>query len=341
MSRHILYIDINDYCPIGCAHCMYASLHGNKKRFLSLNSESRVNLSRLINDAALERLAISGLGEPLFTPEGIMEVLGLLDPQCTASIEIITSAKLPYTRFVTVLDKISEILAHYGRSAQIRISVDTFHDEAIDLDPIPMILKVGLKNHWDNISFSFRGLISERMWLFGKICRYADSLGYAARVKQKSIMRAEIEIGKNNFPCLFQDHVTSNHGAHLGLSNYLSILEEDRNGPFIFGNPASPGGLDVAIKPDGSLKFYGCEFFNAGTIYSKILSWKTLEEWRDEDPLLRVLHNVPLRRVIKTLPFEVDDIGINSPYWLFTGLFEQDLFPIARRAILSKFGHQT
>lgn len=79
-------------------------------------------------------------------------------------------------------------------------------------------------------------------------------------------------------------------------------------------------GMDVTIKPDGSVLFYGVENTPAGNIHTDRLTWEALEHRVATTPVLRQLYTRPFLEVIA--PLAGDDAmarlvkQANNPYWL-------------------------
>lgn len=97
---HLLYIDITQICGIGCAFCIYADKH-KAGISIELSTLARDNLSRLINTPEVERISISGEGEPLNNAKVFHEISG-----CPKVVSASNSSSVGYKH-----DKLEEFTA--------------------------------------------------------------------------------------------------------------------------------------------------------------------------------------------------------------------------------------
>ena len=82
-------------------------------------------------------------------------------------------------------------------------------------------------------------------------------------------------------------------------------------------------GLDVTIKPDGKVYYYGAENTSYGNINFDDISIETLVNNVKEIPLLTTLYTIPFKYILDKLSCsELDTIvkNINNPYWLVKSL---------------------
>ncbi|MBX3726184.1 MAG: hypothetical protein KF823_09725 [Xanthomonadales bacterium] len=122
------------YCPVGCAHCYFASPKpGRSPEAGSILAVTDVQLlTRFLNDANVGLLQLSGGGEPLLELESVCELLAHTRAYRAA---ITTSAVMAKTdaKATQLLDQLCAAFASSPSEGELifRLSVDEFHTERI------------------------------------------------------------------------------------------------------------------------------------------------------------------------------------------------------------------
>ena len=116
-------------------------------------------------------------------------------------------------------------------------------------------------------------------------------------------------------------------GQYLDLVGYIAAIEARYEKPFTLGSlnrGAAANGMDVTVKPNGDVHFYGAETVALGNIHTDELSWNGLAAHLRADPLAHTLYTVPFIELISRITD--DPVGrnairrANNPYWLIKEL---------------------
>jgi hypothetical protein len=96
--------------------------------------------------------------------------------------------------------------------------------------------------------------------------------------------------------------------------------------------------MDITVKPNGDVHFYGAENILLGNIHSEHLSLDLLAESLRSEPFLRALHTVPLRDIFQKLSVDEEVrrliSQVNNPYWVFKRLAKNHSHLLAQVASL-------
>ncbi len=336
LQGHLLYIDITQLCGIGCAFCMYGDKHQNGKS-MELSMQARENLAHLINDQAVKRISVSGEGEPLNNIKTFHEILGLSNGG--RRFEFITSGFLRHEKMADFYDETNRIVLQNGDSCNIRLSSDSHHIEKIKWRAHGFSLDYLHRRHPEGLSFSFRSIDVDRDFTRSYLLDELAAWGIGASIEASNVLEDTLVVGNDRFSIDYKNLVHPEPGTptgYLDLAGYVAAIESKVNKRFTFGslNPQpQANGMDVTVKPDGSVYLYGIETRRLGNIHLDKLSWKQIAAWLRQDPLARTLYTQPLTELLARM--EVSEqlrnsiAKVNNPYWLVkelakhSGLLEQ------------------
>jgi len=170
----VAYIWPTKYCPLGCAHCMYASpklQEIDKKMILSRKAiENFIHISKM---GKLDSLVISGGGEPMLEWETVQT---LVRDASYDFCEVITSGYFLVNDDLTkkYLSGLQKVLSNRKKKKKshnfcLRISIDEYHQKVVKLEWIKKLIfllkeDAGLphdKRSYPDIKLYFRTLLIE------------------------------------------------------------------------------------------------------------------------------------------------------------------------------------
>jgi len=327
LTGHLLYIDITQVCGIGCNFCMYADKHQTGASMV-LSDQARANLRALINDPAVKRISVSGEGEPLNNIKTFHEILGLSTGG--RAFEFITSGFLPHEQLAAFYDKTNALAQANGDSCNIRLSSDSYHIEKVKHRAHGFSARYWIEHQPGALRFSFRSVDTDRAFTRRFLLDEFTSNGVTARLSAGTTLQDELVVGDVSFGIEYKNHVHPHSlqpGQYLDLFAYIGAIEARYEKPFTLGSlnrGAVSNGMDVTIKPNGDVHFYGAETVALGNMHTDELSWPGLAARLQDDPLARRLYTVPFVDLIGKItddPIARNAIRrANNPYWLIKEL---------------------
>lgn len=336
LQGHLLYIDITQVCGIDCAFCMYADKHKNGKN-MDLSMKAKENLARLINDPAVKRISVSGEGEPLNNIKTFHQILAL---SCGGkSFEFITSGFLRHEKMFDFYEETNRIVLKNGDKCNIRLSSDSHHVERIKWRAHGFSLDYLRRYHPAGLGFSFRSIDIDRDFTRRYLLDELAAWGIEARIETRNLLEDLLVTDKDQFSIDYKNLVHPASGTpsgYLDLSGYVAAIEAKINKRFTFGSlnkKPQANGMDVTVKPDGSVYLYGIETRSLGNIHVDQLDWQRMSIWLRNDPLAKTLYTQPLTELLVRLEDNEQLRSciekVNNPYWLVKelakhqGLLEQ------------------
>lgn len=333
LNGHLLYLDITQICGIGCAFCMYADKHKNGKN-MELTYNAKNNLRVLINSPDVKRISISGEGEPLNNVSVFHEILKLSEGG--KSFEFITSGFFPHKLLEEFYIKTNDIVKNNGDTCNIRLSSDYYHIEKIVHKPHAFSLEYWLKNNPSNLTLSFRSIDIDRDFTREYLLDGLKSLSIKSEIKEKGILEDQLVIDNKYFGIDYKNLVKPTQVAtseYLNIYGYIDAIEEKTDKKFTLGSinkyPLN-NGMDITVKPSGDVHFYGIENIEIGNINHDIISWKHLQKFADDTPLIKALYTMPFLDLIEKI--KDDDFAMklieqaNNPYWVVKEIAQHDDF---------------
>lgn len=331
LTEHLLYIDITQICGIGCMFCMYADKH-KKGSNLVLSDQARENLRTLINTPGVKRISISGEGEPLNNVEVFHQILRLSNGG--QAFEFITSGFFPHNKLASFYEETNAILMANGDTCNIRLSSDSYHIERIKHKPHGFSLQYWCDCRPKALSFSFRSVDTDRTFTRNYLLSELEKRALTGRIEHSGILEDRLIIEGHAFGIDYKNLVHPSESApagYLDLRGYVQAIEAKTTKRFTLGSQnKSPmeNGMDVTIKPNGEVYFYGIENIALGNIHVDQFSWKGLEEHIARTPLIRHLYSRPFMDMVDNLSeSEIAQSLIqktNNPYWLIKELARHD-----------------
>jgi hypothetical protein len=327
LSDHLIYIDITQVCGIGCTFCMYADRHSGRQA-LRLGEAARENLTRLINAPGIKRVSISGEGEPLNNVPALQEILGLAHGK--VRFEFITSGFFPKQKLIEFYGDIERRLARSGSTCNIRLSSDSYHIEKIKHRPHACSVAYLLESAPRNLTLSFRSIDIDREFTRHYLTQELRSIGLDPRIEAVSGLRDRIALTGLALDIDYKNLVDPPDDAPVGyldLDAYIEEIERSVGKQFTLGSlnrAPLPNGMDITVKPNGDVHFYGAENILLGNIHSEVMSLELLAERLRSEPFLRALHTIPLREILQKLSVD-EEVGrlinkTNNPYWVMKRL---------------------
>jgi hypothetical protein len=327
LSNHLIYIDITQVCGIGCRFCMYADRHAGRQA-LRLGDRGRENLAALINGSGIKRVSISGEGEPLNNIPTLLEIIGLA--RSKVRFEFITSGFLPQQKLIELYGQIERRLASSGSNCNIRLSSDSYHIEKIKHRPHAPSVAYLLETTPDNLTLSFRSIDIDREFTRSYLTQELSAIGLDTRIEPVSGLRDRMLLPGLSMDIDYKnlvDPADDTPTGYLDLDAYIAEIERSVGKRFTLGslNPAPmANGMDITVKPNGDVHFYGAENILLGNIHSEPLSLDLLAEKLDSEPFLRTLHTVPISDIFEKLSVDEEVAKLikhaNNPYWVFKRL---------------------
>ena len=331
LSDHLIYIDITQVCGIGCTFCMYADRHSGRQE-LRLGEAARDNMGRLINGPKIKRVSISGEGEPLNNISALQDILGLARGE--VRFEFITSGFFPKHKLIELYGDIERRLASSGSTCNIRLSSDSYHIEKIKHRPHACSVAYLLESRPRNLTLSFRSIDIDREFTRHYLSQELRSIGLDPRIEAVSGLRDRILVAGLALDIDYKnlvDPAADTPAGYLDLDAYITEIERSVGKDFTLGSlnrSPIPNGMDITVKPNGDVHFYGAENILLGNIHSDVLSLELLAERLRSEPFLRALHTIPMREIFRKLSVD-DAVGrlikkANNPYWVFKRLIKDN-----------------
>jgi len=331
LTGHLLYIDITQICGIGCAFCMYADKHARGSSMV-LTDQARSNLAALINDPEVKRISVSGEGEPLNNIATFHEILQL--SRGGKAFEFITSGFLPHAQLDAFYRATSESVSARGDTCNIRLSADSYHVAKVKHRAHGFSIAHALEQPTAGLSFSFRSVDTDRRFTQEYLISEAAARGFDAHISAGHLLSDLLHVGALEFGIEYKNHVHPTSlmpGQYLNFYHYIDAIEARYGKRFTLGslNRAPLGnGMDVTVKPDGSVHFYGAEHISLGNVHTDQLSWVGLQQQLVSDPLLHTLYATPIIDLLERVndePAARQAVArANNPYWLVKELAKTD-----------------
>ena len=319
LNNHLLYIDITQFCGVGCAFCMYADKHN--KTHLYLSEKAKKNLDTLVNDPSVKRISISGEGEPLNNISVLYDILNL--SKGGKKFEFITSGYLRYNKLLNVFKKIDEIVTRNGDTCNIRLSSDSHHIKQIKNLPHGKSIYDFSNNKFKNLDLSFRSIDPDKEFTREYLSNQALTFGYHAKIIINNELEDTIYINDKEYRIDYKNLVFPDgfYDKYLTMWEYIAQIESKHEKQFTFGSLGKGNnGLDVTIKPNGDLFLYGIDNIVIANIHNDSINFNKIENALLENDLMRDLYTVPFKDVIYNLGDKdyIDEIieKVNNPYWL-------------------------
>jgi hypothetical protein len=323
MKGHLLYIDITQICGIGCSFCMYADKHKSGMN-MTLSRQATKNLASLINSPEVKRISVSGEGEPLNNIETFHQILSL--SRGNKAFEFITSGFLPHDRLQAFYEATSALVVSKNDTCNIRLSSDSHHIERIKHRPHGFSIGFLRERQPAGLTFSFRSVDTDRaftgQYLVDDLARH----GLEASIVRQSMLEDRLVVGEMSFGVEYKNLVLPAAGApsgYLELQQYVCAIEEKVQKRFTLGslNKAPlDNGMDVTVKPNGDVFFYGIESERLGNIHTDPLSWQQLSQCVADSPLIRTLYTKPFMDLVNRLKDDERAQSVlkqvNNPYWV-------------------------
>jgi hypothetical protein len=331
MRGHLLYIDITQICGIGCAFCMYADKHRSGMS-MQLSPTAVDNLAMLINSPEVKRISISGEGEPLNNIDVFHQILAL--SRGRKAFEFITSGFFPHDKLQAFYESTNALVTAKGDICNIRLSSDSHHIEKIRHRPHGFSIAYLRNRQPAGLTFSFRSIDTDRAFTRGYLVDELSRWDLDAKIETRGALEDAVIVGGQTFGVDYKNLVHPAPGTppgYLDLKGYISAIEEKTQKPFTLGsinNAPLENGLDVTIKPNGDVFFYGIEIERPGNIHVDGINWERLSRHAAQTPLIRALYTRPFIDLVGRLENDALTQSIlttvNNPYWVVKAMAGHD-----------------
>lgn len=331
LQGHLLYIDITQICGIGCAFCMYANKHKSGIS-MELSAQARDNLASLINEKNVKRICISGEGEPLNNVKVFHEILELSEGG--KAFEFITSGFFPHDKLHSFYETTNSLVTGNGDTCNIRLSSDHHHIEKIRHKPHGFSIDYLRNSKPTGLTFSFRSVDTDRSFTRSFLTHELDQWGISSEIKLRNTLEDALITEGMTFGIDYKNLVhppVNTPSGYLNMEDYIQAIEEKVGKRFTLGSlnkVPQKNGIDLTIKPNGDVFFYGIENIHLGNIHFDSLRWEQLAECISEIPLVRSLYTTPLTELLGPLIDDELTQGLikkaNNPYWLIKEMADHD-----------------
>jgi hypothetical protein len=321
----LLYVDVTNACPIGCAFCMYLPVQGDQH--LQLDAVTTEVLGRLIRHAPV--VHISGQGEPLTQPDRVLAVAALAGEG--QEVEIITSGGVPWPRLEALLTSFEASARVHGFVPRLRMSVDRWHASAVRHRNHAAVIARQLRLGEGSTTVSFRSVTTERDWLPGF---FAGELGATPnRWFDDGPLHGRLEVEGRHFDVAMKRLVRpAQAGASdaLSLEEYVTEVAREKERPFTLGNLTGSApwpGPDVTVRPDGTVHLYGLDGVHDWQLGDPGLDLGVILEAIRSDPVLRTFYGTPFIEIVARLGEDERLAKIiaeaANPYWIIPAIRDQ------------------
>ncbi len=306
---------------------MYSKDRSRNKRELHLNETSRANLSTLINDPGTSHIIISGEGEPFNNYPTLMELLAL--SKGDRYYQIITHGNWNGKNIYPQLAELHEHAKQHGDRYSMRFSFDSDHITQVGNERYKEILYVAsqLNSHMLNVIIALRSLIEEKQQVRNTLRNYLHEMNISFKMIPESELDDAIVFPNGATVNVNYKNIV-NPGKLYGrkafpMIEYIESLERKYGKQFTFGNMAAkraPNGLDLTVKPEGDVLFYGIEIQSFENIFQGKLDMKYYQDTVRNNPILHLLYTIPfkdiLRRLSQNPKLAKELTDINNPFWV-------------------------
>jgi len=310
---------------------MYSDKHAIKDH-LVLTEKAKINISKLINNKEVKRVSISGEGEPLNNIKAFKEILLL--SKGGVRFEFITSGYIAHPELITLYDDINKIIIKNGDTCNIRLSTDSYHIPKIKNKPHAVSIKYFLENNLKNMTFSFRSIDIDKEFTRNYLIEELNKIGLDAKVQINDILEDVLLVGDKSFSIDYKNLVKPTfleNIKYMTLKEYIQSKEEKQNRPFTLGNMNKfplPNGMDITIKPNGNVYFYGIDSHLLANINIDILSIDFFKKIINTNILIKTLHTVPFLNLMDRISINKEIVALienaNNPYWVIKEILKYD-----------------
>jgi Radical SAM superfamily len=319
-----VYIWPTELCSISCRHCNFASKpDGNlEKQLIAKHPEAVVKWA---TEAGVSKLIACGGGEPLDQPECIERIIaacaqeglrfgiytsGISRQHPKSAVEHISTWKQLWAARICPEHQIS-----------VRLSVDSFHEERISLDPV-LDWITAIENFAPEFNISIRGL---RLKNDSSIKRLADRLNAdlrqihqgSASMKLPSGRRIAVELkgfvfdGRGKMRSLkhlgleFHDNDTAVLNSHMAKYSTNNLGR-----PLSARLPVTRGRIDLEVRSDGVVYIMESQAIDLRlSLFTN--TWEEIKNHYYRDPIMHCVVKGGLP-VVAELILAADQLGISS-----------------------------
>lgn len=308
---------------------MYAKERQQSAQYLHIGNNTGRNLSNLINDNETVHIIISGEGEPFNNLQTIFDILRLSEGN--RYFQIITNGFWIGQDLVDRLQALNEVAATNGDHYSLRVSIDSYHAARLQhkkyIEFFSAVAKYGAA--MPHLSFAVRSLLEEKKFTRDLLSCLLKHIGIIFQIKSSTLLDDEIEFMGSNINVTYKNLVWPKQTRNtIPMEKYIRYLELKYEKPFTFGNMAAQRakkGLDVTVKYNGDVFFYGIETNSVANISEDTVTTDTLKHYVVSNSFLYNLYTKPFLSILSHLRKEpeINEVldAINNPYWVIKRLF--------------------
>lgn len=327
LNDHLLYIDITNQCGLDCEFCMYEEERSQNPKNMKLDQKSSDNLSGLINNAETDHIIISGEGEPINNLNTIYDILSLSTGN--KKFQIITNGTWLKHKGKKILSNLDNLAEKNNDVYSIRLSFDSYHHKKVKKENYKSFFEYFLNENHNHIEFAIRSVKEDQEFVRSELTNLIKSLKIPYTITEEHLTDDVIILDNKRLSINYKNLIYPNDNENMfSIWDYMNAIESKYEKRFTLGNLKTKFegvGLDITIKPDGDVYFYGIELETQGNIHQDNISIQNLKDKVHKSKLitnlysksfLDILHKVCDDREIKR-KVEL----VNNPYWIIKELY--------------------
>ncbi len=332
---HLIYIDVTQICHVGCDFCMYKNERKNGNSLI-LNDLSKKNIKSIINHDNILKTVISGEGEPLNNMGTVFEIFSLSNGNNI--FEFITSAYISPKKLNYFFLKIDNILIKNHDFCNIRISIDRYHVSKIHPKSYEYILLAIKNKYFKNLKFSFRSVDTDRLFIRDYINKIINKQKISIVNIIEDVFLDLFIIDENNQISIEYKNLVMpynvNSKDYMSIYEYVQLKSSKNKRPFTLGNQIEScvkNGLDITIKPNGNIIFYGVDSEIIGNINEQTITLQDIQNFCKNNKLIKFLRSYPMEKLLNNISNNEELRSIvdfsNNPYWIIKNMLQKGVDP--------------
>jgi hypothetical protein len=296
-----------------------------------LNEKASENIKNIINNPETDQITISAEGEPFNKEEIIRDLLNLSSGG--RSFQILTNGVWTPEQIESRFYELNSLARTKKDNYCIRISMDSYHGAKIENKHYVnffSFLKENSKN-LTNIDIAIRGLFEDKNHIRSNLVKILEDAGIKHQLKESTTLDDEL-ITNYSVICISYKNMVKpfNMGRKDAFSmvEYVSAIEKKYGKQFTLGNlktKISDKGLDITIKPDGNIFFYGAEIESFGNVFRDEVTIEKIKGIVNTNQIIHSLYEIPFKKIMFELNLDSKSASrikeINNPYWLVRELY--------------------
>ena len=196
-----------------------------------------------------------------------------------------------------------------------------------------MSAKYFLEQDLQYLTLSFRSIDLDKEFSRSYLVEELKRYGINSHIEAISLLEDKLVVGERHFNVDYKNLVwpSSSSKNFLDLRGYIDAIEQKYGKRFTLGSLGKLpdlNGLDITIKPNGNVFFYGIECVDLGNIYNDTISIDFLIQKVNDEPLIKALYSTPFTDLLDKISMHkhVEEIvkKVNNPYWVIKEIHKHD-----------------